>query len=199
MAKRVILGGILGGILFFFWGFVYHELLPFGESGIKELPNEQAVVSNLKANIGEPGLYFFPGWGLGPNATSAQKRAAMEELNRKATTGPQGFMVYYPIGRGLTPKMLITECVVTIIQALLVAFLVAQLSVRRFASRLGFAFVVGLLASITTNISFWNFYGFPTTFTVSNICFLVSGYLLVGIVVAAIVKTGAPKSGAASA
>lgn len=199
MAKRIILAGILGGIVFFFWGFVYHDLLPFGEAGVKELPNEQAVLSNLKTQVSEPGLYFFPGWGLGPNATSAQKRAAMDELNRKAASGPQGMLVYQPIGHAMSPGMLLTECVTNIVQALLVAFVLAQFGVHRFSSRLGLAFVIGLLASITTNVSYWNWYGFPSTFTMSNIVFLVLAYFLVGIVAAAIVKTEAPKASTAAA
>lgn len=197
MAKRVILAGILGGLVFFFWGFVYHELLPFGESGLKELPNEQAVLSSFKSSISEPGLYLFPDWGLGPNATSAQKRAAMDEMNRKAATGPQGFLVYAPIGRPLSSAMLLTEFATNVVQALIVAFLLAQAALRRFSSRLGFAFVIGVVAAITTNISFWNFYRFPTTFTISTIVFLIIAYFFVGLVAAAIVKSSGPRSATA--
>jgi hypothetical protein len=199
MAKRIILAGILGGIVFFFWGFVYHELLPFGEAGLKELPNEQAVLNNLKTEIPEPGMYLFPGWGLGPDATSAQRRAAMDEMNRKASTGPQGILVYYPVGHPLSGTMLLTECSTDIVQSLIVAFLLAQAGKRRFSSRLGFAFVIGLAASITTNVSFWNWYRFPGAFMGSNIVFLVLAYFLVGMVAAAIVKSAVPKSAAAVA
>ena len=198
MAKKVILAGILGGIVFFFWGFVYHELLPFGEGGLKELPNEQAVLAGLKTNVPESGLYFFPGFGLGPNATSAQKRAAMDEVNRKASTGPQGILIYYPIGHAMSGTMLLTEAATNIVQALLVALLVALAGARSFSSRLGLAFVIGLVAAITTNVSYWNWYGFPTAFTISNMVFLVTAYLLVGIVAAAIVKSAAPKTMAAA-
>lgn len=199
MSKKVLLAGILGGIVMFLWGGLYHEALPFGEIGLKELPNEQAIVGTMKPNIPEPGMYLFPTTGLPADATHAQRAAKMDEVNKKAAGGPQGFLIYHPIGSPLSSTMLITECCTNILQALLVAFVLAQVGVKRFSSRLGLAFVIGLLASITTNVSFWNWYGFPASFIVNNIVFLVLAYFFVAIVAAAIVKSSAPKGAAAAA
>lgn len=199
MAKRVILAGILGGIVMFLWGFVWHDQLPTGLAGLRSLPNEAAIVSPMKASIPEAGLYIFPGLGVPDDAPFSQKKAAMQKMMQNLPSGPEGFLIYHPVGATLSAKLLVTEGSTNIVQALLMAFLVAQLGVRRFASRVGFAFVVGLLASITTNISLWNFYRFPTPWVEAQIASLVIGYFLVGIVVAVIVKTGAPKSAAASA
>jgi hypothetical protein len=197
MAKKVILAGILGGIVMFLWGGLWHDQLPVALAGLRSLPNEQAVLATMKANIPEPGMYLFPGLGVADDAPFAQKKAAMKKLEENPPSGPQGVLIYQPVGAGLSAKMLITEAVTNIVQALLVAFLVAQVGVRRFSSRLGFAFVVGLVASITTNISLWNFYSFPSAWVLGQISFLVLGYFLVGIIVAAIVKAGAPKAAAA--
>jgi len=73
---------------------------------------------------------------------------------------------------------------------LLVAFLLAQTGLRRFGSRLGFAFLIGLLAAITTNVSYWNWYGFPSNYTFNLVIYLVLGYFLVGIVTAFFAKAG---------
>lgn len=199
MAKKVILGGILGGIVLFLWGGLYHDVLPFGETGLKELPNEQAIVGAMKAGISDAGLYTFPTTGLPADSTHAQRAAKMDEVNKKAASGPQGFLIYHPIGTPLTSKMLVTEAVTNIVQALIVAFLLGQVTLRRYSSRLGFAVVIGLVASITTNVSLWNWYGFPTSWILSQMVFLIIGYFLVGIVVAGIVKAGAPRTIAASA
>ncbi|HEY6347888.1 MAG TPA: hypothetical protein VI636_00620 [Candidatus Angelobacter sp.] len=196
MAKRVLLAGVLGGILMFIWGGLWHEQLPFAFAGLRSLPSEQAMLSTLKANITEPGMYLFPGFGVPDDAPFAQKKAAMQTLEKNPPTGPQGVLIFSPTTAGLSVKMLATEGTTNIIQALLVAFLLAQVGLKRFSSRLGFAFVLGLLASITTNISLWNFYRFPTEWIVSQIAFLIVGYFLVGIVVAAIVKTGTAKAAA---
>ena len=78
MAKKVLLGGILGGIVLFFWGFVWHEVLPFGLIGIKDIPNENTMISAMKTNVPEAGMYMIPGLQIPANATSAQRKAAEE-------------------------------------------------------------------------------------------------------------------------
>ena len=95
MGKK-LLAGVLGGLAFFFWSFVAHDVLPLGKAGIKEIPNEQAVLSSMKANMPEDGLYLLPGLGIPENATRAQQSAAMEARMHKVETGPSGLLVYHP-------------------------------------------------------------------------------------------------------
>ena len=199
MAKRVILAGILGGIVMFLWGGLWHEQLPTAFLGLRSLPNEAAVLNAMKTSIPEPGMYLFPGFGLPDDAPFSQKKAAMQKLEQNPPAGPQGVLIYDPKTTGLSAKMLLTEGGTDIVQALLDALLLAQIGVKRFSSRLGFAFVLGLLASITTNISLWNFYRFPTSWVLGQITSLVIGYFLVGLVVAAIVKSSASKAAGAAA
>lgn len=199
MGKKVILAGILGGILMFIWGGLWHDQLPTAFAGLHSLPNEQAVLSVMKTNIPEAGMYLFPGLGVPDDAPFSQKKEAMKKLEQNPPSSPQGVLIYEPAGAGLSAKMLVTEAATNIVQALLVAFLLAQTGLKRFSSRLGFAFVIGVLAAITTNISLWNFYHFPGSWIAGQISFLILGYFLVGIVVAAIVKGGAPKAAASAA
>ena len=70
MAKRVVIAGILGGVAMFVWLFVAHEFLPLGEMGVGEIPNEAAVLAAMRSALPQGGLYLFPGFGLGPSATS---------------------------------------------------------------------------------------------------------------------------------
>ncbi|PYI78486.1 MAG: hypothetical protein DMF05_11945 [Verrucomicrobia bacterium] len=63
---RVLLAGILGGIVMFIWTSIAHMALPLGEAGITEIPNESAVLNSMQSNIGDKtGLYIFPGLGVG--------------------------------------------------------------------------------------------------------------------------------------
>jgi len=199
MAKRVLIAGIAGGIIMFFWGFAWHDLLGFGLIGISDIPNEQTVVGTLKSSVPERGMYLIPGMNIPANATSEQKRAAQEAAMKKAAAGPSGMLIYLPAGNAMTPRMLITECGTNILQALLVAFLLAQARLQRFSSRLGFAFVIGLVAAITTNISYWNWFGFPANYTIAAMAFVVTAYFLVGLVAAAVVKSSAEVAKAAAA
>lgn len=186
---RKILAGVLGGLAFFAWASIAHIATGLGETGISELPNEQAVVSALKTNVNASGLYIFPGWGLGPNATHAQKMAAMKSLEPKMKAGPIGLMVYHPNGdEGLSPKRMLTELGTNILQVLIAVILLGQTTIRSFAGRWGFMILAGIMAAISTNISYWNWYGFPGNYTLAYVFIMVMGFVCAGLVVAALVK-----------
>ena len=58
---KILIGGVVGGIVIFFWGFVSHMLLPLGEMGMQSIPQEEALAAAMKDDVREPGLYFVPG------------------------------------------------------------------------------------------------------------------------------------------
>jgi hypothetical protein len=191
--KRVLLAGVLGGIAMFIWSSIAHVALPLGRTGIKEIPNEQAVLSGMQAQLGgNSGMYAFPGMGLGPNPTREEENAAMQQYEQKLATNPSGILIYHPPGaKSLTPGQLITECLTEMAEALLLAWLLAQTTLATFASRMGFVVMAAIMATITTNIPYWNWYGFPTSYTTAYISIEFVGYLLAGAVVAAMLKTKA--------
>jgi hypothetical protein len=187
---KTLLAAVLGGLAFFFWSYVAHDVLPLGKAGIKEIPNEQAVLSSMKANMPEDGLYFLPGLGLPENATRAQQTAAMEARMHKVETGPSGLLVYHPALNFSFGKALGVELGTNILQVLLAVILLGQTSLVSFASRWRFITLVGILAAISTNISYWNWYGFPGNYTLAYICTVAMGFVFAGLVAAAIVKPG---------
>src|SRR6267142_2417847 len=110
---RIILAGVLGGIAMFIWTSIAHMVLPLGEAGLQEIPNESAVLTAMQSSIGgKSGLYFFPGTGLGPEATKEQKEEAMNQMEAKMAANPSGLLMYHPpgrvfsLGKGLTIEFL---------------------------------------------------------------------------------------------
>jgi hypothetical protein len=201
MTKRVFLAGLLGGIAMFAWTSLAHMVLPLGDTGIKEIPNEQGVLSAMHSSLGEaPGFYFFPGAGLGPDATMQQKRAAMDQYKQKLAINPSGILIYHPPGATpITAGQLGTEFLSELIESLLVVFLLAQARLTSFASRLGFVMVAGVLATIATNVSYWNWYGFPATYTAAYMITGIVGFICVGLVAATVMKERVPARMAAAA
>jgi hypothetical protein len=194
MTKRVFLAGLLGGVAMFAWTSLAHMVLPLGDAGIKEIPNEQGVLSAMHSSLGEAsGLYFFPGMGLGPDATMQQKRAVMDQYGQKLAVNPSGILIYHPAGaKPITTGQLTTEFFTELIESLLVVFLLAQTRLASFASRLGFVIVAGVLATIATNVSYWNWYGFPATYTAAYMTTGLVGFLCAGLVAAAVMKPQIP-------
>lgn len=192
---RKLLAGVLGGLAFFAWSSFAHVAVGWGETGFQEIPNEQAVLSTLKANLPGDGLYGFPGTGL-PNPTHAQRMADMQKKAEQHYSGPVGILVYHPSqSLGLNIGQLLRELGTNILQVLLAIFLLAQTDLTSFAARWRFVTVVGVLAAISTNISYWNFYGFPGNYTVAYMCILAMGFVFAGLVVAIMVK---PTAGVSS-
>jgi hypothetical protein len=75
-----------------------------------------------------------------------------------------------------------------LLEAILVVFLLAQTRIASFAGRVGFVFVAGILAAMATNVSLWNWYGFPSVYIGSYMLIQVVGFLCVGIVAALMLR-----------
>ena len=183
---KLLVAGLLGGIVMFIWTSIAHMALPLGEAGIGEIPNESAVLSSMQSTIGEQsGLYVFPGPGVGKNATRQEKNDAMKHMVEKMAANPSGILMYHAPGRPFTfGKWLGIEFGTELFEAILVVFLLAQTRITTFAGRVGFVLVAGILAAITTNVSYWNWYGFPSAYTAGYMFIQIVGFFLVGIVAA---------------
>ena len=190
MTKRIILAGVLGGIAMFVWSSVAHIVLPLGEIGIKEIPHETVVLDTLKTALGDAhGLYLYPGMGVGPNASREQKHAAMDQYGQKLAANPSGILIYHPPGaQALTPRQLGTEFITEFLEAVLAAFLLSRTRLAGYGSRVAFITVVGIVAAITTNIPYWNWYGFPRSYTAAYMAIEIVDFLVAGLVIAAFIK-----------
>jgi len=188
--KRVLLAGLLGGIAMFVWSSIAHIALPLGRTGIKDIPNEQAVLGGMQAQLGgTSGFYAFPGMGLGPNPTREEENAATQQYAEKLAANPSGILIYHPPGaKALQPSQLITEFLTEFAEALLLAWLLAQTSLATLASRMGFVTIAAVMAAISTNIPYWNWYGFPTSYTAAYVSIQFVGYMLAGLVAASVLK-----------
>jgi hypothetical protein len=191
---KIFLCGVLGGIVMFIWTSIAHMALPLGEAGIREIPNEPAVLNVMQSSIGEQsGLYIFPGPGIGKNATREEKNEAMKHMAEKVATNPSGILMYHAPGRPFSfGKWLAIEFGTELLEAILVMFLLAQTGIVSFAGRVGFVVVAGILAAITTNISYWNWYGFPSAYTASYMLIEIVGFFLVGVTAALLLRKRAP-------
>ena len=193
MAKRVVIGGILGGLTMFVWLFVAHEFLPLGELGVQEIPNEGPVLSAMQAAIPQAGLYLFPGMGLGPNPTMQQRNAAMPAYMKKYEQSPHGILVYHPASGAFNfGAALAKEGAINLLEGLLAAWLLSLAAAgKAYSGRAGFVVILGVLASVATNLEYWNWYDFPGNYVAGYMVTQVIGFTLVGLVVAAFVKTEA--------
>jgi hypothetical protein len=201
MGKRLLLAGVLGGVAMFIWMSVVHMVLPLGRTGIQEIPNESAALSAMQNSLGSnSGFYLFPGMGVAPDAPREQQNAAMRHYDEKLASNPSGILIYHPPGmKALTARQLATEFLTEFIEAFIAVWLLAQTRLASFAARIGFVALLGVLAAITTNVPYWNWYGFPSNYTMAYMFSQIIGYLCVGIVAALTMKGAAGKTLTAAA
>ena len=148
----------------------------------------------MQSSIGDKTeLYIFPGLGVGKNATHEEKSETMKQMQQRIAANPSGILMYHPPGRQFAfGKSLVIEFSTEVLQAILVIWLLAHTHIGSFAGRVGFVLIAGILAAITTNISYWNWYGFPGVYTVSYILIEIVGFFLVGIVAALLLRKRGP-------
>jgi hypothetical protein len=190
---RILLAGGLGAIAMFIWSAIAHMALPLGHAGIHNgLPNEEKVLAALQSELGDKaGLYLFPGSGVGDNPTHEQEKEAFARYPEKLAANPSGLLMYHPAGsRPMAIGQLLTvEFLKQLLVSILAVFLLAQTRIASFGGRVGFVLVVGIVAAITTNISYWNWYGFPSAYTAPYMTIEIVGFLCAGLAVALVLKS----------
>ncbi|MCI0389087.1 MAG: hypothetical protein MOB07_10040 [Acidobacteria bacterium] len=185
--NKVLLPGILGGLAVFIWSAISHMVLPIGTMGIKTIPNtEDAVLTAMKSNIQEPGLYFMPGHDLSRGPTDAEKQ--------KYELGPTAFLVYHPTGeKVMTPGQLIRQALFQILCGLIAAFIISA-TVASLTTRWVMVTLMGLFAWLAISAPHWNWYRFPGTFIIGEGLDQVIGWLLGGFLMAWMIQRAEKKA-----
>jgi hypothetical protein len=180
---RIVFAGILGGIAMFVWTSIAHVALPLGQIGFSSIPDEAPVLAAVHESIGDrAGLYFFP-W------TDMKGKDAMAVEAARMKVNPSGLLIYRPPGAtAMDTTTLLVEFAKEGMVSLIAAFLLARTALSGYLARVGFVVLVGLAATLTTNVSYWNWYAFPVDYTLSAMLIEVIGYLAAGLAIAAILK-----------
>ena len=128
-------------------------------------------------------------------AIDAKRGKIFSKLSKEITiaANPSGILMYHAPGRPFAfGKSLGIEFGTELLESIFVVFLLAQTRIASFAGRVGFVFVAGILAAITTNVSYWNWYGFPSVYTASYMLIEIVGFILVGVAAGLVLRKRSP-------
>jgi hypothetical protein len=186
MWARILIGGIVGGILVFFTGAFNHMALGLQGRTILDLPDEPTVVNFVKQRELKPGLYGFPAM---PKDEKDQSKA-YAETNERYKAGPAGFLLIAPTGEDMMgPQTLGLELLTDIVAALAASWIVSLMAadvgfVRRWLA----VFLMGLFAwfSITASYGIW--YRFPHNFVHDELFCAAIEWGVAGLAIAGIVR-----------
>ena len=179
---RVLVAALMGGIVMFIWGAVAHMALGLGDVGMRQPVAEDAVLGSLRPGLGEQaGVFVLPS----VDPAKMHDKTVMEAYSTKAKASPYALVVYMPQGddlsdmSGTLPRQWASDT----LSALALAF-VMGLAAFSFMTRLSIALAAAVFAWLSTLVPYWNWYRFPTNFTLAALIEQVIGWLLAGAVMA---------------
>ena len=170
---RILIAGLLGAIAMFIWATIAHGLTTITSTGLKPMPNEAAVMQDLQQGLGNNrGLYFFP------------YAAAMRDNAKAVAASSTGIIAYNPPTAPAMGRQLGVEFVLELVESILTAVVIAAVAAG-FGRRLAMAAAIGAVASISTNFSYWNWYGFSFDYTLANAFTELMKFVFAGAAIAA--------------
>jgi hypothetical protein len=186
--RKILIGGLAGGMALFAWGIVSWEFFPWHERVTRSLPDEAGVVEALRGSGMDRGVYVIPGRppasGSGPEAR--------EDWERRIREGPVALLVYRP--GGVAPNRMFRP----LTRGLLVAFLVSTLAaaalqrarIEPFAGRVGFVLGIGAFAWLVGPVTQWAWFQYPVEWIGSALLDAGVGWTIVAFVHAGILGPG---------
>ena len=175
---RVLVAGLIGGILMFLWGVVAHMALGLGNVGLKQPASESVVLSTLHEGLGDKaGVYILP--SLDPKKMG--DAAEVIAYQQQAIRSPYAWVVYLPQGDDMTRMgpQIGRQWASDTLSALALAF-VMGLAGLGFRRRLALAAVAVAFAWLSTMVPYWNWYRFPLDFTWAALIEQLIGWLIAG-------------------
>ncbi|TCV93153.1 hypothetical protein EC912_10512 [Luteibacter rhizovicinus] len=174
---RILIAGLIGGVVMFIWGAFAHMALPIGELSMRAPASEGQVIDALRAGLPQQeGIYVLPWFDM-----KRHDDASVKAYAERSAANPYAFIVYQPQGRDSTNMVreLPTQWISDTLAAILVAAgMLWCTPVRRRRVLLAVAF--GVFSWLSISVPYWNWYRFPLAFTFGSLLEQGFGWLLAG-------------------
>jgi hypothetical protein len=183
--KKLLLAGVVGGVIMFVWAMLYWAVLGIGSSSMKNTVDETAVAATLKSNLGPQGVYVLP------SMPASQSPADMDAHMKKYEAGPIAMIIYNPSGADpMMTGQLIGGLILNILTCLVAAWFLSRstASTSSYFSRVAFCGMFGILVSLASHLLNWNWMGYPLDYITKWIVDCVIGFILAGLGIAAFIK-----------
>jgi hypothetical protein len=179
--QRVLLAALAGAVLYFLWGFIFWVVLPIGPMVFQQAADEPALAEQIRRSIQQPGTYLVPGMEL--MTTDAA------EFTRRHEAGPVATLFVHSAGRPVMGATVLLGGFATMFAStLLMSVLLKVTAIPCYAGRVIVVCLAGLAGIFLGDLGFPFWYDWPWHLWLASAVFHVSGWLLVGLVLAAIVR-----------
>lgn len=196
---RAILAALAGAVVLFVWGVAFWMGLSDAFGGLRQFDpeQEQAIVDVIKAQAPETGVYYFPGMPThGKDLPEDESRSLNDAWEARHRAGPLGMVIYTAQGKEvMEPILFFRGFVINLASTVLVSILVIMAGPGGFAKRWAVVAIFGAGASVATHVVDWNWMYTPADYTLMTVADTTFGWILAGLVIAAILPASKRKPG----
>lgn len=181
---RVLISTVLGALVLFIWGNVSWMVLPWRDDVMVPMPAESVVVESLQKLDADEIMYVAPLW---PNMSD---KAARDAYTERLAEGPIISLSYRRAGDDSITDNMIIGFLLNAGMALIASILLIT-AVRghcNFLERWLFVGALGLFVGLGADAIAWNWMYMPTKFMLINVADHVIGALLMGFVLALLIR-----------
>ncbi len=182
--KKIIITSVIGGIILFMYSNIAWRVLPFHQKTITPLPDGEKAIAAMSLNSLPKGAYHYPGM---PETSSK----TLEEWQKRYKKGPNiNLMFISPKGASMSAGPFIIYFFINMICTFIVAFCVSlsKEKLNSYLKKCGFVVLFGVFASLLDPITQWNWWQTPLNYELAYVFDYLVSWLLVGLVVAKIIK-----------
>jgi hypothetical protein len=159
--KYLILSALLGGLVIFIWGAVYHAAIGIDMHTMKEFRDSTAVSAFVREHADGNGMFYTKDGVLAAVSVTPGMSDKSQHM------GP----------------LLGKQLVINVVVAGLLAWLLTFTGIRTPLCAAGLFALTGLAAGISCSISAWNWYNHSMAFALASVVDLAVGFLLAGLVI----------------
>jgi hypothetical protein len=191
MLARILIAGIVGGVLIFVMGAVNHMVLGLQGRTMSGVPEEPTFIDHLKGRNLKPGLYTFP--EMGSNTEEKDQAKVYADVNERYKAGPAGLLLIAPTGEDMmSPKTLGLELATNVIAAFLASCVIGIVgATSSFGRRWLAVLLIGIIGWFSLTASYGIWYRFPHAFIHDEFLCALLEWSVAGVAIAAIVRRSA--------
>ena len=177
---RFLLGVLLGAVAMFLYAFVFWTVMPYANSVMQTLPEQERLIPIMQDSIPADGVYLVPSGAAADEET--------EESMAKKAQGPLATVLYRKGGADPMDKTMINGFVHMLGCSLLLAIAVATAGRRTFMGRFVLVFWIGLFTAIWTQMSTVIWMHFPIRYACLQMTYHLSIIAILGLVLAFFIR-----------
>jgi hypothetical protein len=182
MDRRLLITGIVGGIIAFAWGIFSWMFLPWHKVTIEKFKNDYIVAKVIQENAPVNGVYVLP------NMYHYNDQMTQEQVDEEENLIANGPFVFAAVSvNGMNHRSFapfIGSLIIQMIGGILTAWLLFHSRALKYMRKVFFIAVVGLLVGFLSFAPAWNWWGLPAGYTIVGIIDLFIAWFLAGLAMA---------------